>query len=199
MPTTGLFLLTLGALLIRQVWVGRVSETPQDLRDISLALLSGDSAKMREVMSLRGENVTVSAGSEVATTADTVAPSSSLLSEAISLGSKATGYSYGATGPTTYDCSGLVWKATKALGIYKGARFTTSTADAVFPKFATKVTTRQVGDIVLWPGKHMGIVSGADSYYSARSTEKGIGYSSLSGDIAYFAGIAPEYWRVNNG
>jgi len=164
-----------------------------------LAILSGDPERMQTVLQARGENVTVEADSTVAATASTVAPSSDLLQEAVRLGNAAKGYSFGAVGPDYYDCSGLIWKAAKNLGIYKGLRFTTHTADAVFPKFATTVSTRQAGDIVVWPGKHMGIVSGADTYYSARSKEKGIGYSSLSGDIAYFAGIPPVYWRVNNG
>jgi pimeloyl-ACP methyl ester carboxylesterase len=106
------------------------------------------------------------------------------------------GYVWGATGPDSYDCSGLVWAAAKDIGVYSGNRFTTSTFRSVASGWATETNSPAVGDIVVWPGKHMGIVAGSDRYYSARSTKKGIGYATLTGDNNYF-GISPEYWRVN--
>lgn len=203
MPTFGLAFLAIGALLMRQVAVGRTRETPSDIKALTLAILSGDAAAMQTVMSQRGTNADVESVSEVATSTDSTSVSTSgsasgstLLSAAMVLGNSASGYVWGATGPKYYDCSGLVWQACRKLKIYNGARFTTSTFEAVAKSFATKVSTPAVGDIVVWPGKHMGIVSGADSYYSARSVSKGIGTSSLSDDVAYFAGNTPQYWRV---
>jgi cell wall-associated NlpC family hydrolase len=199
MPTAGLFLLLIGGLLIRQVVVGRVKETPSDLKELSLALLSGDTARFQGILSARGENVSLPDSGVVAAESGSeasVTPTDSLLQKVILLGNASSGYSFGATGPKYYDCSGIIWQAMKQLDIYKGGRFTTSTFDDIAPKFAVQVTSPSVGDIVLWKGKHMGIISGADSYYSARSKEKGIGYGSLSADRDYFAGITPEYWRI---
>lgn len=204
MPTFGLAFLAIGALLMRQVAVGRTRETASDIKGLTLAMLSGDAAQMQTVLSQRGTNADVDETSEVATSVSSTSVSASgsqsgatLLSTAMVLGGAAKGYVWGATGPTYYDCSGLVWQACRKLKIYNGSRFTTSTFEAIGKEFATKVSRPAVGDIVVWPGKHMGIVSGADSYYSARSVSKGIGTATLSDDVAYFAGNTPQYWRVN--
>jgi len=53
------------------------------------------------------------------------------------------------------DCSGLVWRAMRDAGI-PIARFTTTTILA--SKYVKAVSSPQTGDIVVWPGVHMGIV-----------------------------------------
>lgn len=195
----GYVFLGVGALLLRQVVVGRVAETPADLKDLFVALVNGDPAAARQVTQLRGENVGSALDSNVASTVGGVISPlpTSLLNECERLGTAAKGYVLGATGPTYYDCSGLVWRAMKNLGIYTGVRFVTANFEHIAPKFATKVGQPLAGDIVIWPGKHMGIATGGDGMYSARSTAKGIGNSTISGDAGYF-GSQPHYWRLTS-
>lgn len=198
MAPLGILFFAVGALLIRQVVVGRVKETPEDLKDFTVALLNGDTATMQTVFAQRGTNVDVAeSGTVAAVDSATSTPSSSsdLLNEVVRLGSAAKGYLTGGTGPSYYDCSGLVWRAMKNLDIYTGSRFTTTTFDSVAPTFAVKVDSPAVGDVVLWPTHHMGVCAGNDRLYSARSRAKGINYSTISGDAGYF-GRQPEYWRV---
>lgn len=193
----GYLLLGLGAVLARQVAVGRAMETPGDIRDLAVALLSADTGSMQEVFSRRGENVSVEDSGEVASVeSSTETPGSTELSrKVVSLGQNSRGYALGAEGPTYYDCSGLVWRAAKSLGIYNGPRFTTSNFKSIAKGWAHKVGTPKPGDIVLWPTHHMGVYVGNNKMYSARSPSKGVGYSSISGDSGYF-GSQPEYWRV---
>lgn len=202
MNAFGYAFLLMGVLLIRQVVTGRVMETPTDARDLALALLNADTAGVSAVLSRRGENVTVSS-SEVAT-GDTVTvptPQSQrggdLIAEMQRLGSAASGYRLGSNGPEYYDCSSLVWRAAKNLGIYNGPRFTTSIFSTIAKGWAYRVPSPAAGDIVLWPGKHMGVYLGNDKMYSARSRTKGIGTSTVSGDSGYF-GSQPSYWRIAN-
>jgi len=103
-------------------------------------------------------------------------------------------YVYGATGPNGYDCSGLVWRALKNIGIYTGSRFTTSTFPLAARSFAKSVDSPEVGDIVLWSFKHMGVVSGKDKFYSARNRKYGIGESSISG---WSSTGTPRYYRIS--
>jgi hypothetical protein len=192
--SVGFLIIALGVLLARQAVKGRATNLPEDTRDFLLAFFTGDNTALAEVASRTGEGVHT----------DPDAPprnigtgSSALLDTAVRLGNAASGgYVWGATGPDSYDCSGLVWAAAKDIGVYSGNRFTTSTFRSVASGWATETNSPAVGDIVVWPGKHMGIVAGSDRYYSARSTKKGIGYATLTGDNNYF-GISPEYWRVN--
>lgn len=206
MGAAGILLLTIGALLLRQVAVGRAKETPQDLRDFAVALLNGDTATAQSVFAQRGVNVSTTASSEVAgsdavvdalnaTTVPGFGGRSALATECKRLGSAARGYSLGATGPTYYDCSGLIYRALLNIGPKPNARFTTSTFTTVMQGHITRVTDPANGDVVLWPGKHMGVYVGTDAMYSARSPSKGIGPSTISGDSSYF-GASPQYWRV---
>lgn len=113
----------------------------------------------------------------------------SLLSTAVALGTAAGNtYQWGATGPDAYDCSGLVWTAMKQLG-YTGRRFNTATF--ALSKAGTRVATPATGDVVLWTGHHMGIVSGTDQFYSAKSALLGIGYAKIS----TWSVMTPSYWR----
>lgn len=126
---------------------------------------------------------------------------------AVMLGEKAKGYRWGATGPDYYDCSGLMWRAAQAAG-YKGPRFTTATirsrkefkqilAPGMQMPSQNPVPTAGPGDIVLWPAGsggitgHMGVITGPNRFYSARSVRTGIGESSISG----FRKTAPIYLR----
>ncbi len=108
----------------------------------------------------------------------------------IELGRKARGYRLTATGPDYYDCSGLIWRASQKIG-YKGPRFTTSTVLLMkgFRKLNGTNTLENVGnssnatigDIVLWPGHHMGVMTGPNQMYSARNPRAGIGYTPIKG------------------
>lgn len=194
-----------GALLIQRIAAGRAKNIPEDSRDFFTAFLNADSEGIGEVVSRRGENVSGAASGfgEVATgslsdaASDTTlsASNSDFANEVVKLGQNAQGYRWGATGPDYYDCSGLIWRAARNVGAYTGARFTTSTFHAASSGWVQKVSDPGVGDIVLWPGRHIGIYAGNDKMYSARSPSKGIGYSTISGDSGYF-GREPEYWRV---
>lgn len=203
MGPVALLLIVSGSLLLRQVVMGRVMETPGDLRELLQTTLTGDFDGAWEVLSSRGSvdsTVTISSGGADSTGGATPGGgSSALLDNARRLGRAAAGYRMGATGPTQYDCSGLVWKALKDMGVYNGSRFTTSTFDNVAPKFATKVSSPQVGDIANdRNGHHMGIVSGADTFYSAMNPSRGIGEAKISTfTVAGGKYFDPIYWRLN--
>lgn len=212
MRTFGYLFILVGIIAIRQVMVGRVKDTPEDVKDFALALLSGDMSTVAEVSSRRGENVSVDGGDVEAGEPSTDTPSVTgggstplitemrKLGEATKTSSSPNGkYVWGATGPNSYDCSGIVWRAAKNIGLYTGSRFTTSTFESIANGWAKRVqapSTVIAGDIVLWAGKHMGVVTGPDTYYSARSPAKGIGEASLSEDTSYFK-TTPSYWRVS--
>lgn len=115
-------------------------------------------------------------------------------SKVVALGEAAKGYVWGATGPEYYDCSGLIWRALYDLGYYKGQRFTTSSFEGIASTFAEGSDGSVYGDIVLWPTRHIGIVIGGDKMYSARSTTKGIGYSSIAGDTSVLG--QPKFYRL---
>lgn len=216
MGSLGLLLLLGGAMLLRQVVTGRVPDTVSDFKGITLSVLTGDFPGLQQQLALRGTNVSPDITSEVAAgmsgetalagsdgasgllTGPVQTGNRDLLNRAVSLGQSAKGYHLGATGPDWYDCSGLVWAAMKQQGSYTGARFTTSTFQRQLTGLVTKVTTPAVGDIVLWPGKHMGIVSGKGKMFSAMSPAAGIGFGDIDGSSGYFHS-QPVYYRVNDG
>jgi hypothetical protein len=73
MGATGYLMILLGGLLIRQVVVGRVTETPSDIRDLFVAVITADTDSAGEVLSRRGTNVSdgvVGTSELVATDAD---------------------------------------------------------------------------------------------------------------------------------
>jgi len=198
MNPVGYPLLIAGGFLIRQTFVGRAGDSVTDARDASLALLQGDMGEAAAVFGRRGSSTTPAGASEVATSpAGVSAPSlSGLVGEMESLGGKARGYRLGATGPDYYDCSGLVWRAMRDLDIYSGSRFTTGTfANVAKTKGWKMVSSPMAGDVILWSGKHMGVSTGGDGMYSARSTSKGIGQSTVSGDSTFF-GSKPLFFRI---
>ena len=195
MPVGYLFLIV-GFVLARQVAVGRVGEIPGDAKELALAFLSNDMVTVKEVLSRRGENVPVG---ELGSAPTGTHPDNAILNEAMRLGNAAQGYRLGATGPDYYDCSGLVWRAMKNLGMYDGARFVTATFATVANRQGWKqVSSPAAGNIILWPGKHMGISTGGDGMYSARSVAKGIGESTVSGDSGYF-GSSPMFYATQAG
>jgi hypothetical protein len=204
MNSAGYLFLLVGVFVLRQVAVGRAQEIPADAKALFSSLINFDFEGMGTVLAGRGENVSVDSSGPVASDGSTDTPVKSggmslsgvaLATEAQKLGAAAKGYSLGKTGPDYYDCSGLLWRAGYNLGIYKGARYTTSTFRSIAGSWCEKVSAVSPGDIILWPGKHMGICTGTNEMYSARSPDKGIGTSSISGDAQYF-GAQPEYWRV---
>jgi cell wall-associated NlpC family hydrolase len=88
------------------------------------------------------------------------------------------------TGPNSYDCSGLVWRAGNNLGLWpKGTTaFNTASFITHISEFGlTKVSTPQAGDIVWWLG-HMGCVVNSTTLFSAMSshTSPNIGQCSIA-------------------
>lgn len=199
MAPFGLIVLVIGGLLLRQVVMGRVPETMSDLKELGTDLVTGNFDGAVSVLTSRGSGVPEVAGDTTTTTAvDTSGGSSALLNEAETLGNGGS-YQTGGTGPHTYDCSGLVWKACYNLGIFTGSRFTTSTFEHVASGFASRVTTPAVGDIAVDPaGHHMGIVSGPDEFYSAMNPSAGIGFAKISTFKTANGSFNPDYWRVND-
>lgn len=196
MSTIGWVFILAALLVMRQVAKGRVMNTMEDLSDAFLGIATGDTQALGGVLARTGDYTTP----DQATIAEGMAPAEaisgqSLLSAAVSLGQAAKGYRWTATGPNYYDCSGLVWKAAQRVG-FTGPRFTT--ADVQKAKGFYPVSTPQVGDVVLWLAGngghatgHMGVVSGSDQFYSARSVRSGIGYAKISS----FRSDRPRYLR----
>lgn len=159
----------------------------EDLSDAFIAIITGKADDLQEVFQRTGDSLTPSAAEfdlgpgklalkKVGSTTD-----GKILAAARTLGSKAKGYRFGAAGPDYYDCSGLVYKAVQTVG-YSGPRFYTATVQAMpgFAKLDPGSDPPRVDDIVLWPGHHMGIVSGTDTFYSARSPKSGIAEAKIS-------------------
>lgn len=222
MNTLGWFLILGGILVARQVSKGRVSNISQDLGDAFIALVSGDTKAFTEVLKRSGESSTpTSAESAISnltagvtggiTTAGTAIGSgvvgglvpAAIMAAAITRGTHAKGYEFGATGPDYYDCSGLIWRAFQDGARYKGPRFTTTSFQSIkeVKRIAAPgqqgpgLTLAAAGDYVVWNGGdgggHMGVVTGPNKFYSARSTESGIGESPING----FHSGTPMYFR----
>jgi cell wall-associated NlpC family hydrolase len=76
------------------------------------------------------------------------------------------------TGPDSYDCSGLVWRAGQNLGLWPKGTTAFNTASFIVhtSEFGLKkVSTPEPGDIVWWVG-HMGVATDATNIYSALSS-----------------------------
>lgn len=216
-----LFILA-GILTARQVSRGRVMNISQDLGDAFIAMASGDTDALGEVLTRRGEDAAPTAAdlavykltqgvTEGLTTAtDSIAQGignsfsdlangvNNLAIVAVTLGSRAKGYRWAATGPDYYDCSGLMWRAAQGIG-FTGHRFTTSTIQLSkqFKRISPPgmqgpgVIAATVNDVVVWPTHHMGVITGVDKFYSARSVKSGIGESKIS----TFRNSTPVYYR----
>lgn len=206
MTTIGWLLIIGATLLIRAVIKGQVFDQEgnfsllQNLGPLFEGLLSGDVKKTEAASDVAGSGtdpVEPVSGPVIDAPGRELMPeksSTDLLRAAIRRGTHARGYRLGATGPNFYDCSGLVWRALQDSRSFKLPRFTTHVM--MLPPWShswQQVPSPQVGDIVLWRGHHTGIVSGKDSFYSARNPRSGIGYSSISG---WKGQGAPVYLRV---
>jgi cell wall-associated NlpC family hydrolase len=84
-------------------------------------------------------------------------------------------YLWGGTTSKGLDCSGLVWRAAKDLGS-PIARFTTATIP--FSKYVTRVPQPSPGDIIVWPGDHMGIAAGGNRMLNAPHTGAVVRYDT---------------------
>lgn len=228
MNTIGWLLLLAGILVARQVSKGRVMNLSEDIGDAFIAVASGDTDGLGEVLGRTGETakptaadlavytltegVTTGLTGAMTSVASGIGDSFQQLSDgvgnialaSIMLGQKAKGYRWAATGPDYYDCSGLMWRACQAVG-FTGPRFSTATVRMrkEFKKVSAPgtqgpgVTTASINDLVLWPAGsggvtgHMGVVTGNDKFYSARSPRSGIGETTISG----FRKTNPIYLR----
>ena len=200
MSTIGWLLILAAGIIGRQVAVGRVLNTKDDLSDAFLAIVRGDSAGLTAVFTRTGDSTTPTVGDDAGTdlgpgTLTKIGNGHSIVEAAVQLGTKAKGYLFGAAGPSYYDCSGLMYRACQQVG-YKGPRFTT--ASMLNQPGMTRVATGVVGDMVLWPAGsggvtgHTGVISAADEFYSARSVRSGIGFSKIS----TFRSTTPIYVRL---
>lgn len=219
MNTVAWVLILAAVLMGRAVYKGRVLNIGEDLSDAFLALVSSDTEKLKDVLARTGDtntastadlniyqnsmNAFVGPGVDVAKGAGSLIDqleskaNSSVGLAAVILGSKAKGYRWGASGPDYYDCSGLMWAAMKLAKVYSGSRFSTADFERLTKKVYTRVSSPQPDDIVLWPLRvpyvtgHMGVVTGTDKFYSARSLRSGIGESAIS----TFRSYKPVYLR----
>ena len=90
-------------------------------------------------------------------------------------------YSWGATGPYTFDCSGFVWAIFQSVGI----TFERGSARTLFARFAPPAPEDQYkfGTLVFFSGlSHVGVVADENGFYHA-SRHHGVIYSPFN-----------EYW-----
>lgn len=184
MSTIGWLFILIAVFTIRQSFKGRAGELPEDLSDIFLALARGDTDALGEVFTRKGEGLDFAGDDKyldpgILSTHVKGQDDAGIAAAAIKRGNAAKGYRWTATGPDYYDCSGLMWRACQDVKLYTGARFTTFNAESA-TKFS-RVTTPAKGDLVVWPTHHMGVVTGDDQFYSARSVRSGIGFTTISG------------------
>lgn len=100
-------------------------------------------------------------------------------------------YVWGAAGPSTFDCSGLVMYTLKHdYGIdyphFSGAQYART-------QHISKNDAR-MGDLVFWgPGDHVGVYAGGNKYFSAESPSQGIHMNTLSSVVGHGS---PMFGRV---
>lgn len=102
-------------------------------------------------------------------------------------------YVWGATGPSTFDCSGLVMYALKkGFGInyphFSGSQYSKT-------QHISKAQA-QSGDLVFWGeggNEHVGVYAGGNRYFSAQSPSQGIHMNTLDSVVGYGA---PKFGRV---
>ena len=112
-----------------------------------------------------------------ATPADSGFKFQQLMSSAIDqrLGAR---YSWGAAGPSRFDCSGFVWSTFKSIGI----DFERSSARTLWARFAPAAPDDKFkfGTLVFFSGlKHIGIVADEHGFYHASRTH-GVVYSTFN-------------------
>ena len=87
-------------------------------------------------------------------------------------------YSWGATGPSAFDCSGFVWSTFQSAGI----SFERGSARNLWSRFAVATPEEEVkfGTLVFFSGlRHIGIVADANGFYHA-SRHHGVVYSPFN-------------------
>jgi hypothetical protein len=186
MGPAGLVFLAIGSLLMRQVFMGRVDQTGQDLKTIGYSALTGDFSTLANTLTTRGSgNPAPSSGGSTPADNSTTPTGGGVSPKAVNGSGIAAimqqlgdgkGYSQVArTGPNSYDCSGLVWAAMRQMG-YKGGPFWTGSFGPAMEQsgFASRVNVSDpasapVDTIVLWSLHHMGAISSPGILYSARS------------------------------
>lgn len=100
-------------------------------------------------------------------------------------------YVWGAAGPSTFDCSGLVMYTLKHdYGIdyphFSGSQYART-------QHISKKDAR-MGDLVFWgPGDHVGVYAGGNKYFSAESPSQGIHMNTLSSVVGHGS---PMFGRV---
>lgn len=102
-------------------------------------------------------------------------------------------YVWGAQGPTTFDCSGLVMYALKKGFGIDYPHFSGSQYDMT--EHISKSQAHS-GDLVFWGkggSEHVGVYAGGDRYFSAQSPSQGIHMNTLDSVVGYGA---PKFGRV---
>lgn len=102
-------------------------------------------------------------------------------------------YVWGAAGPSTFDCSGLVMYALKkGFGIsyphFSGSQYSKT-------QHISKAQAKS-GDLVFWGeggNEHVGVYAGGNRYFSAQSPSQGIHMNTLDSVVGYGA---PKFGRV---
>lgn len=87
-------------------------------------------------------------------------------------------YSWGATGPSAFDCSGFVWSTFQSVGI----SFERGSARTLWSRFAvaTPEEEEKFGTLVFFSNlRHIGIVADANGFYHA-SRHHGVVYSPFN-------------------
>ncbi|MFI9099938.1 C40 family peptidase [Streptomyces fildesensis] len=96
-------------------------------------------------------------------------------------------YVMGGTGPSSYDCSGLVQAAFKTIGV-ELPRTSQEQSNTGTP---VSISSLQVGDLVFWGGQgsayHVGVYIGGDQYLDAANPSTGIGVHDMSWSMPDFA------------
>ncbi len=101
-------------------------------------------------------------------------------------------YRYGSTGPTSYDCSGLVWSVFQDAGF----SFERTSARTLWQNSETVEgdDRYKLGTLVFFNGlAHIGIVADAEGFYHASSSH-GVTYSRFDG---YWANRIVGFRRMN--
>lgn len=100
-------------------------------------------------------------------------------------------YSWGATGPSAFDCSGFVWSTFQSAGI----NFERGSARTLWSRFAVATPEEEAtfGTLVFFSGlRHIGIVADANGFYHA-SRHHGVVYSPFN---KYWLSRIDGYRRV---
>jgi cell wall-associated NlpC family hydrolase len=87
-------------------------------------------------------------------------------------------YSWGAEGPSAFDCSGFVWSTFQSVGI----NFERGSARTLWSRFAPATSEEEVkfGTLVFFSNlRHIGIVADANGFYHA-SRHHGVVYSPFN-------------------